>query len=133
MAKKIRLLLEFGCYPVWLYDKNRIIGTRLPEELRSDEELDAKFMDLQKRFERRYYDKNGEFDPDNDNDWTKEEEQAFIHDFRSAVEELVAKTKARYVGDVGYEHPDIEEILADPHPYVIVDDTFAAVSKPLDD
>ena len=37
MLKKIRLLFDYGCYPVWLYDENNdVIDTLLPEELRSD-------------------------------------------------------------------------------------------------
>ena len=52
MVKRIRLLLDYGCYPVWLYDENNdVIDTLLPEELRSDVELDRKFDDLQARYE----------------------------------------------------------------------------------
>ena len=44
MVKKIRLILDYGCYPVWLYDENgNIVDTLLPDELRSDRELDSKF------------------------------------------------------------------------------------------
>ena len=35
MVKKIRIMLDYKCYPVWLYDENGdIIDTLLPEELR---------------------------------------------------------------------------------------------------
>ena len=52
MVKRIRILLDYGCYPVWLYDENDdVIDTLLPEELRSDIDLDKKFDDLQARYE----------------------------------------------------------------------------------
>ena len=125
MAKKIELSLEFGCYPIWLYNEHdEIVNTLLPEELRSDEELDVKFTNLQKRFEQLYYDKNGKFDPYDGVKWTEEEEQTFKRDWRVAVEELVAKTNAKYEGRT-LPHSDIEEILENPCPYVIVDGTFA--------
>lgn len=51
MTKKIRLLLEYGCYPVWLYDENGdVIDILLPKELRDDAELDAKLDNLQARY-----------------------------------------------------------------------------------
>ncbi len=52
MVKRIRLMLDYGCYPVWLYDENdNLIDTLLPEELRNDHALDTMFDDLQARYE----------------------------------------------------------------------------------
>ena len=40
MQKRIRIILEYGCYPVWLYDDDGgVIATRLPDELCDDIEL----------------------------------------------------------------------------------------------
>ena len=48
MVKTIRLLLEYGCSPVWLYDEEGgVIDTRLPDELRNDTELDANGVDTE--------------------------------------------------------------------------------------
>ena len=52
MLRRIRLLLDYSCYPVWLYDENGdVIDTLLPEKLRDDIELDSKFDDLQARYD----------------------------------------------------------------------------------
>ena len=47
MINKIRVMLEYRCYPVWLYDEDGdVIDTLLPEELRNDRNLDKKFDEL---------------------------------------------------------------------------------------
>ncbi len=48
MITKVVAKLEYGCYPIWLYDEEGFVeDTLLPEELRSDTELDFRFDDLQ--------------------------------------------------------------------------------------
>ena len=60
--KKIRVLMEYKCYPVWLYDdEGNIEGTRLPPELLGDRGLDEKFMSIQERFDATYVDTPMEF------------------------------------------------------------------------
>ena len=84
MVKKIRLILDYGCYPVWLYDENgNIVDTLLPDELRSDRELDSKFDDLQARYDALFID-------------NQDERDAFFRDWRDAYDELVEKTNGRY-------------------------------------
>ena len=96
MVKKIRLILDYGCYPVWLYDENgHIIDTLLPEELRSDIELDSKFDDLQARYEALFIDTQNEFSFVGFKD--DDARNAFFFFFRSAYEELVKKTNGKYI------------------------------------
>ena len=62
MIKKIRVVLDYGCYPVWLYDEDGdLIDTLLPEEIRSNVELDSKFDDLQSRYEALFINNSKEF------------------------------------------------------------------------
>lgn len=95
MIKTLRLMLEYKCYPVWLYDeKGNIVDTLLPEELRSDAELDSKFDDLQARYDSLFKDNEHEF---SFMGFTSNEEKAlFFADWNLAVQELAEKTEGRY-------------------------------------
>ena len=95
MIKKLRLLLEYGCYPVWLYDEDGfIVNTLLPEELRNDRELDAKFDDLQARYEALFINDEHVFDYIGFK--TEAEKNAFLSDWQKAVKELTEKAKGKY-------------------------------------
>ncbi len=93
--KKIRVLMEYKCYPVWLYDdEGNIEGTRLPPELLGDRGLDEKFMSIQERFDATYVDTPMEFYSRGFD--TPEEEAAFWADLRAAVAELAEKCPEGY-------------------------------------
>ena len=95
MIKKLRLMLDYHCYPVWLYDESgNIIDTLLPEELRSDTELDAKFDNLQERFDALFIDNEHEFSFKGFQ--TEEEKQQFLKDWQSAVSDLRIKVAGKY-------------------------------------
>ena len=95
MVTKLRLMLDYHCYPVWLYDESgNIIDTLLPEELRSDTELDAKFDNLQERFDALFIDNEHEFSFKGFQ--TEEEKQRFLRDWQSAVSDLRSKVAGRY-------------------------------------
>ncbi len=102
MIKTLRLLLDYGCYPVWLYDENDdLIDTLLPDELRNDHSLDAKFIDLQDRYEALFISDEHVFDYVGFK--TEAEKAAFLSDWREAVDELTEKAKGKYeiVDDIG--------------------------------
>lgn len=95
MITKLRLMLDYHCYPVWLYDENgNIVDTLLPEELRSDTELDAKFDNLQERFDALFIDNEHEFSFKGFQ--TEEEKQHFLKDWQDAVSDLINKVAGRY-------------------------------------
>lgn len=95
MVTKLRLMLDYHCYPVWLYDESgNIIDTLLPEELRSDTELDAKFDNLQERFDALFIDNEHEFSFKGFQ--TEKEKQQFLNDWQSAVSDLRSKVAGRY-------------------------------------
>jgi hypothetical protein len=95
MIKKIRLILEYHCYPVWLYDENDdVIDTLLPDELRSDFELDAKFDDLQERYDALFINNSHEFSYvgfKNDDERNK-----YMEDWKTAINELKTKINGKY-------------------------------------
>lgn len=96
MIKTLRLMLEYKCYPVWLYDENdNIIDTLLPEELRDDTKLDSKFDDLQARYDALFIDNEHEFSFVGFK--TIEEKNSFINDWNSAIQELTEKTEGKYI------------------------------------
>ena len=95
MVKRIRLLLDYGCYPVWLYDENNdVIDTLLPEELRSDVELDKKFDDLQARYEALFINDTHEFSYVGFK--TEEDRDIFFRDWELVTAELKEKLQGKY-------------------------------------
>ena len=93
--RKIRILMEYKCYPVWLYDdKGSIEDTMLPPELSGDRELDEKLLSLQRRFDATYVDTPTEFY--GRGFATPEDEAAFWSDLRAAVAELAEKCPEGY-------------------------------------
>lgn len=93
--KKIRVVLDYGCYPVWLYDEDGdLIDTLLPEEIRSNVKLDSKFDDLQSRYEALFINNSKEFSfVGFKNEYEK---QKFLIDWKSAVNELKIATNSLY-------------------------------------
>ena len=103
MMKKIRLLLEYGTYPVWLYaEDGGIIDTRLPDELRNDTELDARFSDLQRRYHALFI--NNEIKFSYVGFKSSDEEAAFNADMLDAIRELKEKLDGKYeiVDDISH-------------------------------
>lgn len=95
MLKKIRLLFDYGCYPVWLYDENNdVIDTLLPEELRSDIELDSRFDDLQARYDALFIDNSCEFSFIGFK--SEPEREKFCSDWKDTVNELIMKLNGKY-------------------------------------
>lgn len=95
MLKRIRLLFDYGCYPVWLYDENGdVIDTLLPDELRDDAELDAKFDDLQARYDALFIDNAHEFSFIGFK--SAEDRERFCSDWENTVNELVNKLNGKY-------------------------------------
>lgn len=95
MIKRIRVMLDYGCFPVWLYDEeDDVIDTLLPDELRQNAELDAKFDDLQARYEALFINDGKEFSYKGFK--SDEEKRKFLEDWQIAVDELVAAIDGKY-------------------------------------
>lgn len=62
MNKKIRLMLEYNTYCIWLYDENdQIIDNDNPPELEDDEELTNAFMAVSDLYDSFFIDNDREF------------------------------------------------------------------------
>lgn len=95
MIKKIRVMLDYGCYPVWLYDEDDdLIDTLLPEEIRSNTELDSKFDDLQARYESLFINNSKEFSFVGFK--SEDEKNKFLSDWKSAIQDLEVATNGVY-------------------------------------
>lgn len=96
MIVKLRLLLEYHCYPVWLYDEDGdVVDTLLPEELRTDLALDKKFDDIQDRYDALFIDTPKEFAYVGFKN--EEDKSKFIVDLQETIDELICKCNGRYL------------------------------------
>lgn len=95
MLTKIEIFLDYQCYPVWLYDENDdIIDTLLPEELRSDLELDSLFDGIQSKYDSLFIDDDTEFKYlgfENENDKID-----FLNECDNAIKKLAERCNGRY-------------------------------------
>ena len=96
MITTLKIILDYRCYPVWLYDENGfIIDTLLPDELKKNIKLDRKFDDLQARYDALFIDNGKEFSYVGFESALQKTQ--FLKDWASAVSELKAKTNGKYV------------------------------------
>lgn len=94
MIKRIRVMLDYGYYPVWLYDEDDdIIDTLLPEELRGTD-LDATYDDLQARYEALFVNNEKEFTYKGFS--SPEEKAKYLSDWQTAYDELEAIVNGKY-------------------------------------
>lgn len=104
MIKKIRLMLEYNTYCIWLYDENdEIIDNDNPPEWDNDEKLTNAFMAVSDLYDSFFIDSKNEFRyvgcPDEE---TREKLKILIAD---AVEILIARNNGKYLiqNDINYD------------------------------
>jgi len=104
MIKKIRLMLEYNTYCIWLYDENNdIIDNDNPPEWNDDKDLTDAFMAVSDLYDTFFIDSDKEFRyvgcPD---DATREKLVGLI---ASAVDLLMKKNNGKYeiVNDIDYD------------------------------
>lgn len=104
MIKKIRLMLEYNTYCIWLYDENEeVIDNDNPPEWDDDEKLTNAFMAVSDLYDTFYIDNDKEFRyvgcPD---EKTREKLKALIAE---AVDILKAKNNGKYQiqNDIKYD------------------------------
>jgi len=103
MIKKIRLMLEYNTYCIWLYDENNeIIDNDNPPEWDDDKELTDAFMAISDLYDSFFIDSDEEFRyvgcPD---DKTR---QNLINLIKTAIDLLTAKNNGKYeiVNDIDF-------------------------------
>lgn len=86
----LKYSLEYHCYPIWNYGEDgMLIDNDLPDELRSDAELDCMLLHLQKLFDSQYVDTHTEFSA---RDLTESQQQQF----NSLLSDSLHLLKQRY-------------------------------------
>lgn len=62
MKKEVRLMLDYQCYPIWIYDENgNFINNDLIDEIEEDDNVIAMLEELQDIFDSLYLDNEDEF------------------------------------------------------------------------
>ncbi|MGI6086264.1 MAG: hypothetical protein ACOYIF_12695 [Acetivibrionales bacterium] len=60
--KKVKIYLDYRCFPVWIYDDNdELINNDLPKELSGDKEIDDAFVEIQNIYDGLFLDNSTEF------------------------------------------------------------------------
>ena len=93
--KKLKLYLEYLCYPIWSYDEDgSLIDNDLPEKLRNDEELDNLLLDIQKKIDGLYTDTQSEFT--SNGFFSDDEKKAFQSKIDKALNLLMERYASEY-------------------------------------
>lgn len=62
MKKEIRLMFDYQCYPIWIYDENgKFIDNDLVEQIENDENMVTMLEKLQDMFDSLYVNNKEEF------------------------------------------------------------------------
>lgn len=94
--KTLRISLEYRCYPVWILDEDgEIVDNDLPDDIRSNKELDEMFVKIQELFDSCYIDTPKEFAVQGFN--SKEDEASFISMLTTAEKILCQEAEDRYL------------------------------------
>ena len=92
--EKLKLMLEYHCFPIWYYDENGLlIDNDLPEALQNDKELDALLVDLQESFDQSFVDDRHSFYP---KPFSEEERSLLIEQIQTATSLLQQRYGERY-------------------------------------
>ena len=60
--KEIKIMLDYQCYPLWLYDENgQFIDNEIPSEIKADSQLCNCLEEIQSDFESLFYNTSTEF------------------------------------------------------------------------
>lgn len=94
--KVIKIKFEYGCFPVWIYNKNdELVENDLPSNLIGDNDIDPKFVRIQEIYDSLYLDDGKEFKyigfKDNEN------RENFFRELLFAIKLLQAKVSNEYI------------------------------------
>ncbi|MBO0422446.1 hypothetical protein [Enterococcus plantarum] len=59
--KKIKLYLEYQCFPIWIYEDEHFLSNDIPKELVEDKELERKLVSLQEKYNDLFIDTDTSF------------------------------------------------------------------------
>lgn len=94
--RKIKVYLDYHCYPIWVYNDNgELIDNNLPEELINDNEVDEAFTKIQDTYDSLFIDNSTEFEYKGFN--TEDEKKEFLKMIESAINIIKAKLGETYI------------------------------------
>ena len=98
---RLKLSLEYQCYPIWSYDeKGALIDNDLPEELRSDEKLDTLLLEIQEMFDSLYTNTSAEF---SSNEFSSEDKKnSFQSKIDRAINHMMERDGSEYLIESKY-------------------------------
>lgn len=93
--KKIKIVLEYKCYPMWIYNEdNEFIDNDLVEELKDDSEVDSILMNIQETYDKLYEDNELNFEYEGFKD--ENEKKKFTLEIQSAIDLIKLKVADKY-------------------------------------
>lgn len=97
--KTLKIMLDYKCYPVWIYDEDGDIeDSYLPDDLLGDDELKSLFDSIQERYDSLFLDENGEEDFQSENGFkSKKDEEQFYVDLQKAYEMMKDRYSDKYL------------------------------------
>lgn len=105
--KIIKIKLEYGCFPVWIYDENnKLLENDLPPYLIGDDVVDSIFVHIQETYDSLYLNDEKEFKYIGFKD--EEKRIKFYKELFSAIDLLKSKLNSEYIV---VENLDIIKIL----------------------
>ena len=94
--KKIKIILEYRCYPMWIYNENNeFIDNDLVEELKNDIEVESILMNIQKTYDKLYKDDDVSFEYEGFKD--ENEKRKFILEIQRAIDLIKLKLANKYI------------------------------------
>lgn len=95
MKQEVRLMLEYECYPIWIYDAHGgFIDNDLVDEIKQDDTLTAMLEELQEQFDSLYQNTKQEFRYRGFS--SEEERQAFAKKVQQTYERLYTLLDGKY-------------------------------------
>lgn len=94
--KKIKIILEYKCYPMWIYNEdNEFIDNDLVEELKDDVEVDSILMNIQETYDKLYEDDEVSFEYAGFKD--ENEKKKFTLEIQGAIDLIKLKVADKYI------------------------------------
>jgi len=98
----LKYSLEYHCYPIWNYDaEGNLIDNDLPDELRTDQELDSLLLKVQEIFDSLFVDNPKEFSSHGFH--TESERQDFLETLLLSAEILRKRYGESYLIECIYD------------------------------
>ena len=94
--QKIRIYLDYRCFPVWVYDDNgELLDNDLPKELSGNVEVENAFVEIQSIYDSLFLDDSTEFRYIGFNN--KLDKEKFIKKIDNAVNLILSKLGESYI------------------------------------